>query len=83
MPFVDRMGAELSKPVSPYKSQFEYLPRQYLCEFLKRIGFDGVVYGSSVESGLNYAIFNDESLDGVEVRTCKVNEVRLVTSPLA
>ena len=82
MPFVDRMGAELSKPVSPHKSHLEYLPSQYLCEFLKRSGFDGVVYKSSVESGLNYAIFNDASLDGTEVRTCKVDEVRLITSSL-
>ena len=80
MPFLVRMGEELRKPVSPHKSNFEYLPTQYLCEFLKHSGFHGVMYKSSVGSGLNYAIFDDTSLRGVDVSTYKVDKVNLVTS---
>jgi len=80
MPFLVRMGEELSKPVSPHKSHFEYLPSQYLCEYLKQRGFHGVAYKSSVGTGLNYAIFDDETLEGVEVKVYKVDEVNLITS---
>ena len=83
MPFLTRMGEELSKPVSPDKSHLEYLPSQYLCEFLKQSGFHGVVYKSSVGSGLNYAIFDDSTLTGIEVKTYIVDEVNLMISPLA
>ncbi len=82
MPFLERMGEELSKPVSPHNSHLEYLPSQYLCEFLKKEGFHGVVYNSSVGSGLNYAIFDDASLQGIDVKTCRVDEVKLITSSL-
>ncbi len=80
MPFLVRMGEELSMPVSPYESHLEYLPSQYICEFLKHLGFDGVAYKSSVGPGLNYAIFKEESVRGISVTKHKVSAVNIVIS---
>jgi hypothetical protein len=56
------LGDELSKPIIPKKADLEYLSTQYLCELIKHFNYDGVVYKSSIASGDNYAIFNDDKL---------------------
>lgn len=58
IPFLDELGAELTRPVLPRSAPVDYLPTQYLCEFIKDCGFDGVMYGSSVGDGVNVAIFD-------------------------
>jgi hypothetical protein len=53
-----QLGEELTRAVVPRVAHLEYLPSQYLCEFIKYRGFDGVVYRSSAASGSNFAFFN-------------------------
>lgn len=48
IPFLERLGAELTRPVLPRSAAIDYIPSQYLCEFIKKNGYDGVVYRSSV-----------------------------------
>jgi hypothetical protein len=55
--FLARLGYELTKPVRPKSAHIAYLPSQYLCEFIKHCGFDGVMYRSSVGTGTNVALF--------------------------
>jgi len=55
--FLCQLGQELSRPVLPKSAHLEYLPSQYLCEFIKDCGFDGVMYRSSVGAGTNFALF--------------------------
>jgi len=57
-----KIGEELSKPVKPGKEELEYIPLQYVCEFIKKQGYDGMTYKSSKGPGFNIAIFNDEKL---------------------
>ncbi len=41
----------------------DYLPTQFLCEFIKSLGFDAVEYKSAMNpDGCNLAVFNDEKL---------------------
>ncbi|HEX7853660.1 MAG TPA: RES family NAD+ phosphorylase [Sphingobium sp.] len=42
----------------PSGAAIDYIPSQYLCEFIKKRGFDGVVYRSSVSEGINLALFD-------------------------
>ena len=56
--FLAMLGQELTRPVRPQSAHIEYLPSQYLCEFIKDSKFDGVMYRSSVGTGTNYALFN-------------------------
>ncbi len=60
--FMRILGTELSKLIDPEVKDIEYVPTQYLCEFIKNIGYDGVIYKSSVGTGHNLAIFNDHKI---------------------
>ena len=56
--FLERLGEELTRPIRPAGAAIEYVPSQYLCEFIKKGGWDGVVYRSSVSDGINLALFD-------------------------
>src|SRR3989344_1830697 len=58
IPFLERLGDELTRPVLTRGAAIDYVPSQYLCEFIKKRGYDGVVYRSSVSDGINLALFD-------------------------
>ena len=58
LPFLERLGEELTRPVVPQAAAIDYTPSQYLCEFIKKCGYDGAIYRSSVSDGINLALFN-------------------------
>lgn len=60
--YLRRLGLDLSKPISPKDADLDYLPTQYLCEFIKKQGWDGVAYNSGISDGYNLAIFSVEKL---------------------
>jgi len=82
LPLLERLGSELTRPILPRGAPFEYIPSQYLCEFIKSCGFDGVMYRSSVSDGINVALFNPNvalptrviryAVDRVEVHVSEV-----------
>jgi hypothetical protein len=69
--FLERLGEELTRPVLPRGAAIDYIPSQYLCEFIKKKGYDGVVYRSSVSSGINLALFAPDRAIGGGVRLYK------------
>jgi hypothetical protein len=66
MPYLITLGEELSKPIIPVEASLEYLPSQYLCEFIKSVHFEGVLYKSSLANGYNIALFDDTKLNFIE-----------------
>jgi len=58
LPFLERLGDELTRPVLPQAAAIDYTPSQYLCEFIKKCGYGGVIYRSSVSDGMNLALFD-------------------------
>ncbi len=58
LPFLERLGNELTRPVIPQSAAIDYTPSQYLCEFIKKCGYQGVIYRSSVSTGMNLALFD-------------------------
>ncbi|MCR9002729.1 RES family NAD+ phosphorylase [Rahnella perminowiae] len=59
---LETLSYELSKPVLPDKSNIDYLPTQFLCEFIKSVGkFDGIIFKSSFGYGNNYVFYSDDS----------------------
>jgi len=55
----------------------DYLPTQYLCEFIKSLGFDGVEYRSAMaEGGYNLAVFNDKNLECVTAKHYQVKGLK-------
>jgi hypothetical protein len=58
LPFLERLGEEMTRPILPQAAAIDYTPSQYVCEFIKSRGFDGVIYRSSVSDGINLALFD-------------------------
>lgn len=73
--FLERLGEELTRPVLPKAAAIDYIPSQFLCEFAKKCGFDGVVYRSSVSDGMNIALFNPTISQCLEVAEYNVSKV--------
>ena len=81
--FLERLGKELATPVVPHAAAIDYIPSQYLCEFIKTCGFDGVAYRSSLNDGMNVAIFSPNSAKAVSLTEHVVKGLKLTTEPYA
>ncbi|MGW9405085.1 RES family NAD+ phosphorylase [Arthrobacter sp. NPDC055585] len=78
--FLTRLGEEISKPALSADSQMDYVSTQFLCEYSKYLGLDGVVYPSTLSaSGKNLVLFSDEFVDA----TKKVQLYRVVKNDLS
>lgn len=76
-PYLLKLEEELSKPVRKQDVNLDYLPTQYLCEFIKSLGFDGVEYRSAMaEGGYNLAVFNDKNLECVTAKHYQVKGLK-------
>lgn len=75
VPFIERLGQELTIPVLPQGAAIDYVPSQYLCEFIKKAGYDGVLYRSSVSTGMNLALFDPAKAAAGGVRQRRVARV--------
>lgn len=82
IPFLERLGEELTRPVLPRSAAIDYIPSQYLCEFIKKSGYDGVAFRSSVSSGMNLALFNPEKARGISVSRYSINRVSVDVAPV-
>lgn len=76
--YLARLGQELSKPVRRFDKELDYLPSQYLCEYVKYLGYDAIEYSSSLhEGGINLAIFNDSKLKCRKASVYEIDSVSL------
>lgn len=76
--YLNKLGTDLSKPVNPKAAELEYLPTQYLCEFIKSVGYDGVAYNSSLAKGYNLAIFREEKLKCTRTELYEIEKTTLL-----
>jgi len=80
--FLRRLGAELSKTVSRTQAEVDYIPLQYLCEFIRKRKYQGVMYGSSVaKTGYNIAVFDDSKLACSSTKLFVVSGLEYTTTP--
>lgn len=73
--FLERLGMELTTPIVPQGAPIDYVPSQYLCEFIKNCDYDGVIYKSSVSEGMNLALFAPERATPGTVRQFCIDRV--------
>lgn len=77
---LQQFSTALSKPLRRKDSDLEYLPSQYLCEFIKSLGIDGVEYISAMhEGGVNYAFFDQSKFKLIGATTKEVKKVLIET----
>lgn len=54
--------------------EIEYLPFQFLAEYVKKRGFDCFAFSSSIAEGVNYIIFNSESASVKERKLYRIKD---------
>ncbi|MDT0016377.1 RES family NAD+ phosphorylase [Listeria swaminathanii] len=71
-----RIGAELSKTLRNNSSDLEYLPTQYVADFIKSLGYDGIKFKSTLHpTGHNLAIFDVDSFLCKKVNSYKIDSL--------
>jgi hypothetical protein len=79
------IAVAIAKPLRRNDSPLEYLPTQYISEFIRKPrkeNYDGVKFASTLrKSGYNIAAFDDSLFECVEVKTVEVSEVLYNTEP--
>ncbi len=60
---LEEFSSELSAPVLPENSHLDYIPTQFVCEYLRNIGaHDGLIFNSSYGTGKNIVLFSGEKI---------------------
>jgi len=75
----EKISSDLSKPMRRYDSEIEYIPTQFICEFIKVFtGAKGIRFQSSLHPlGKNLVIFDEDLMHCVSANIVKVNKVSL------
>lgn len=70
------LSIEIAKPLRRSDSTLEYLPTQFISEFVKSQGYDGVEFESTLRNGgHNLALFDEEIAECFEVHTMEVKKI--------
>lgn len=75
----DRISKDLSKPMRRYDSELEYIPTQFICEYIKAFtGAKGIRFRSSLhEQGNNIVFFEPELMECKTVKKVKIRNINL------
>ena len=74
----DAISSDLSKPLRSFDSELEYIPTQYICEYFKDIGADGIMFKSSLrQCGKNLVLFYPNKAACVNVLPYEVNKITI------
>lgn len=75
----DRISRDLSKPMRRYDSELEYIPTQFICEYIKVFtGAKGIRFRSSLhEQGNNIVFFEPELMECKSVKKVKIKNIDL------
>lgn len=73
------ISRDLSKPMRRYDSELEYIPTQFICEYIRvNTGADGIQFQSSLHpKGKNIVVFDDDLVDCFDVSLVKVDKTML------
>ena len=73
------IGDDLSKPIRRYDSDLEYVPTQFICEFIRYvIGADGILFNSSLhKGGKNVVLFDQAKVECTNVKKCLVTDLTI------
>ena len=76
MTILKKISREIAKPLRRQDSELDYLPSQYIADYIKSLGYDGICYRSTLnKSGVNYAIFDNKKFECIEVNLVHINSV--------
>lgn len=85
-PFLNKINEEMGKSIRKSDSKLDYLPTQYICDYIKSIeeaNFAGIEYNSTLYSnGYNLAIFNPDLFKCIETEVYQVQSLEYITKKL-
>ncbi len=56
-----KIKEEVEKPVRITENSLEYVPIQYICDYIRSKGYKGIIYGSTMSAkGYNLSAFSDD-----------------------
>lgn len=75
----DKISQDLSKPMRRYDTEIEYIPTQFICEFIKvYTGASGIRFRSSLHPmGKNIVLFDQSLMSCSDVSFTKVTSLKL------
>ena len=74
--FLKDIAEEISKPHKRGSTELDYLPIQYIGEYVKYLGYDGIKYKSTLNpGGINYVFFDDSLWNCTKVDLYEIEEV--------
>lgn len=75
----DRISKDLSKPMRRYDSELEYIPTQFICEYIKVFtGAKGIRFRSSLHrEGNNIVFFEPNIMECTAVKKIKIRSINL------
>jgi hypothetical protein len=78
----DAISKDLSRPLRRYDSELEYIPTQFICEFIRfNIEADGIQFKSSLEKeGVNIVLFDQSKVECIDVEVHQITEVKIKSS---
>ncbi len=78
------ISVDLSKPMRRYDSELDYIPTQFICEFIKIFtNVQGIKFRSSLHNtGNNIVIFNQEMMKCKDIKKVQVSNVAIKSKNL-
>jgi hypothetical protein len=73
--FFNNLSSEMSQPISPSDSYLEYIPTQYVTEFIKNEGYDGIIFDSSLGLGQNVVLFNQANIEVSSSELVRISKI--------
>jgi RES domain. len=81
---------DLSQPLRRYDSEIEYIPTQFICEYIKFFAspavsgnIDGIQFNSSLhKGGINVVLFDDKRIKCIDVKTHQINKIDIDSKTL-
>ena len=72
------ISIDLSKPMRRYDSELDYIPTQFICEFIKvYTNVKGIKFRSSLHDGNNLVIFDQNAMVCTNVKKVQISKVKI------
>lgn len=76
--FLKDVRNDLSKPLKRYDTELEYVPTQWISEYCKIEGADGISFASSLDGeGTNYVLFNQNDAKCTQVTPHTIHKIEI------
>ena len=72
------ISQDLSKPLLRYDSELEYIPTQFICEYIRFFSGKavGIQFNSSLDKdGINFVLFDDKNIKCIDVNTYQITKI--------